>query len=279
MAVRMITAKWDKSNLKRKLARWQAMADREMVDGVKAYGGEAAQMMTRATPPGNGRMSVSEALRNLKRRIEEDLQGSGAEFFDGARMVWFHRGGKLVSVLVDAHGRSVRGGLSPFRVVRGRMNKDVQEWLKVGRWGVRLIDGDVGSFIRGSSQYEMRATTGGRVVRLQWHGPRHVVKAGALRREVARRKRRAGTLMAGWKALAARAGVRLPAAVMRQTGRGSARLRRDGRHGAVLSGTNSGNYRGLQVIVDRQLPGLRRRNVRLARRRVRQLAQAMGSVR
>lgn len=275
MAVRMITAKWDKSNLKRKLARWQALADRELVAGVKAYGGEAAQLMTKVTPPGNGRRSISDALRGLKQRIQNDFEGDGEEPFSDKDIVWYslRDGTHIARFMNRATGRP-----SPFRVIRGRVSRQVLAAMNVGRWRVEYVQRDLAGFMRSRpGQYYMGKA--GRVYRMKWRGVRHVTTAAAVAKEIRRRQRRAGALMAGWKALAARAGARLPAAVMRQTGRGSARLRRDGRHGAVLSGTNSGNYRGLQAIVDRQLPGLRRRNVRLARRRVRRLAQAMGSVR
>ncbi|MBQ2697700.1 MAG: hypothetical protein IJF59_03400 [Clostridia bacterium] len=61
----------------------------------------------------------------------------------------------------------------------------------------------------------------------------------------------------------------MPAAVKKHTGRGSARITRSLRHGAILTASNSSGYTALQRHVDATVPALRRRLRTLSRRRAR----------
>lgn len=93
--------------------------------------------------------------------------------------------------------------------------------------------------------------------------------------EIRRRLHLAGKLMAGWKPLAHKAGTRLPAAVEKQTGKGSAKIRHSMLHKATLEGRNSGHYPGLQGLVNRQVPWILKRNRSIAKRRAKALGKKL----
>lgn len=254
-------ARWDVRRLKVKLARWANHVGAAQLEDVKAYGAEAAKLMVKCTPPGNARQPVGKALKALKERIRQDFEGTEEPFTD-ENIVW--RRSKTGELFAKIEGKP-GGRPSPFRVYTGRVSAAKLKALGTGSNGVEHAV-NVRSFMAARpKQYRMRRRKN--AVRLSWVGTRHVASQAAVRKEMKRRQKKAGTLMAGWKALAAKSGTRLPSAVQKQSGKGSASIKRSMRHKAVLEAHNRGNYRGLQVIVDRQLPGLRKKLRSMAKKR------------
>ena len=256
----------DTRRMRAKIRQWERQVDAATLADLKLYGAEASKAMMKCTPPGNMKQSPGKALADLKKRIKQDFEGDGLEPFSDEDIFWFH----------DRHGtlRARIGGYtderpSPFRVVRGRPSKKTLAALNVGRYKVKFVQ-ELPEFMAKSGQYYMGLS--GSTYRLKWCGTRHVTTMGAVRQEIRRRQRLAGQLMAGWKPLAHAAGTKLPAAVEKQTGKGSAKIRRSMLHKAVLEGRNGGHYPELQKLVNRQSPWIMKRNRALAKKR----ARAMG---
>ena len=269
-----ISIKWDMRRLRAKLSRWSRRVDAEQLAAVREYGAEAAKLMVKCTPPGNSRVGVGKALRALKERIRQDFEGSGMEPFQNDNLVWRRRkDGTLFATFSWWDGKKIREGRpSPFRVFSGPVSKAKLNALGAGT-RVEYAK-NVGSFMAARpKQYRMRRS--GRAVRLAWSGVRHVASMAAVRKEMKARQKRAGRLMAGWKAMARKAGTKLPAAVEKQSGKGSATIKRSRQHKAVLTAHNRGNYRGLQKIVDRQLPGLQKKLRSLAKKRAKNMRKAL----
>lgn len=265
----MIKGKYsiDTRRMRAKIRQWERQVDAATLADVKLYGAEASKAMMKCTPPGNMKQSPGKALADLKKRIKQDFEGDGLKPFDDDDIFWFH----------DRHGvlRARIGGYteerpSPFRVMRGRVSQKKLDALHVGKWRVEFVKSDLGGFMYKAGQYYMGPS--GSTYRLKWSGTRHVTTMGAVRAEIRRRQRLAGQLMAGWKPLAHAAGTKLPAAVEKQSGKGSAKIRRSMLHKAVLEGRNSGHYPELQKLVNRQIPWILKRNRALAKKR----ARAMG---
>lgn len=262
-------AKWNLRGLKVKVARWANQVGAAQLESVKAYGAEAAKMMVKCTPPGNARVAVGKALKALKERIRQDFEGTEKPFSDEDIEWRYNRQGELYATIRGKEG----GRPSPFRVYTGRVSAAKLKALGAGGHGVEHAT-NVRSFMAARpKQYRMRRRKN--AMRLSWVGTRHVASQAAVRAEMKRRQKRAGTLMAGWKALAAKSGAKLPSAVQKQSGKGSASIKRSMSHKAVLEAHNRGNYKGLQVIVDRQLPGLRKRLRNMARKRAKQLGKKL----
>lgn len=261
-------AKWSMRRLKVKLARWSSRVDAEQMKQVRAYGAEAVGLMVKCTPPGNARVGVGKALKALKERIRQDFEGTEKPF-DDSKLVWRrNKRGELYAMFEGKpHGRP-----GPFRVYQGNVSKAKLAGLGVG--GKVEHVRNVGSFMRGrGGQYRMRRR--GRAVRLSWVGVRHVASQAAVRKEMKARQRKAGKLMAGWKAMARKSGGKLPAAVEKQSGRGSAAIRKSRQHKAVLEAKNSGGYRGLQAIVDRQMPAVRKKVRALAKKHAKAIGKKL----
>lgn len=269
-----LQAKASLARLKRKVKQWESAVDEESLRDLRLYGAEASKAMMKCTPPGNMRTTPAKALTKLKQRIKQDMEGDGLVPFDDDDIFWFTSPtGQRMARIGGYNG----GRPSPFRVVSGRVTKKMLAAMNVGRYRVQFIKGDLGTWMRkndSDSLYYM-TESGRNTFRLGWRGTRHVTTMASVRAEIRRRQHLAGKLMAGWKPLAHKAGAKLPAAVERQTGRGSATLRRSSAHKAVLHGRNAGHYPRLQVLVDRQVPYIRRRAVSIARKRIKNKARKM----
>lgn len=275
--------KVDLRRLNRKLLRWSAEIDKEQLEAVKAYGAETARMMVKCTPPGNSRVGVGKALQALKERIRQDFEGDGAmEAYQDKDVRWYRdSSGRLRAYFApdsssakNKKGQAAYGLVSPFRVVRGRVSKSALAALGVGR-RVEFVK-NVGAHMAANREnYKVYARYRGATARMHWHGVRHVATVASVRREIKARQKLAGRLMAGWKALANMSGAKLPAAVARQQGKGSAKIRHSAKYKAALEARNKGGYRDLQRIVDRQMPGLRKKLKRLQKKRIQGLKSRM----
>lgn len=276
--------KWDMRRLKVKLERWQRRVDEEQLAAVKAYGAEAAKLMVKCTPPGNARVPVNKALKSLRERIRQDFVGDGStEEYQDKDVKWYRdTSGRLrayfrpgSSSAKNKKGKASYGLVSPFRVVRGRVGKKALAALGVGRYGVEYVT-DVGQYMtENRERYRVYARYKGAAARMHWYGVRHVATVASVRKEIRRRQALAGKLMAGWKPLAHKSGTRLPAAVEKQTGRGSAKIRRSTLHKATLEGRNGGHYPALQELVNRQVPWILKRNRSIAKKRAKQLGKKL----
>lgn len=266
-----ISVKWSLARAKAKLRQWERRVDRETVESLEAYGANAARAMIKCTPPSHAKTTPATALRKLKERIREDFEGEGLEPFDDADIFWFtDRNGVLRARFGDYGG----GRPSPFRVISGRPTRKMLAAMNVGqRHKVEFAKGNLGEFMRNAGQYYMGRE--GSTYRMKWSGPRHVTTMAAVRAEIRRRQHLVGKLMAGWKPLAAKTKVKLPAAAAKASGKGSAKVSRDGAHKAVLTASNGGHYPQMQAIINRQLPGLRKKNRNLAKRRAKTLSKQL----
>lgn len=200
--------------------------------------------------------------------------GDRATMYTESDVRWARNGqGELYCYFVSSSGQ--RGRPGPFRMYRGRVARAALQAMNAGRYGVQHVT-DVGGWLRSNRQF-YRFRRRGRATRLTWSNTqRHVAAESAVRREVRRRQKAAGRLMAGWQALARLTGARLPAQVARQRGRGSARMQRSMLHQAVITARNtSGYYPGLQRIVERQMPYLQRKLRQLARRYARETGRKL----
>lgn len=269
-----LAVKWDLRRLKARLARWNKRVEAEQLEAVREYGAEAARQMVKCTPPGNAKQAVGTSLKKLRERIREDFEGTGQRPFQEENLVWRrNKRGELFATFAWWDGERIQEGRpGPFRVYSGRVSKAKLDAL-TGGGRVEVVK-NVGYFMKEhAGQYRMRRS--GKAVRLRWSGVRHVASMAAVRKEMKARQRKAGQLMAGWKALAARSGGKLPAAVQKQRGKGTATVKRDRRHGAVLEAHNKGFYPGLQRIVDRQMPALRKKVRSMAKKRARKIAMKL----
>lgn len=267
----MIKGKYsiDTRRMSAKIRQWERQVDAATLADLKLYGQTAAKAMMKCTPPGNMKQSPVKALADLKRRIKKDFEGEGLKPFDDEDIFWYY----------DRHGvlRARIGGYtderpSPFRVVRGKPSRKTLAAMNAGKWRVEFVE-DLQEFMARSRQYYMGRR--GSTYRLKWSGVRHVTTLAAVRQEVRRRQHLAGKLMAGWKPLAHAAGTKLPAAVEKQSGKGSARIRRSVLHKATLEGRNAGHYPELQKLVNRQIPWIMKRNKQLAKKRAKQLGKKL----
>ena len=257
----------DMRRAKAKLLRWERRVDKATLEDLKLYGQTAAKAMMKCTPPGNMRQTPGKALKDLKDRIKKDFEGDEEPYSD-RDIYWVTVDGAKIARFYSKNGRP-----SPFRVLTGRVNDKTLRAMNVGKYRVQFIKQSLGGFMRRSPNYYMgRARS---TYRMKWRGVRHVTTPGAVRTEIRRRQHLAGKLMAGWKPLARKAGTRLPAAVEKQTGKGSAKISRSTQHKAVLEGTNSGHYPELQKLVDRQVSYIMKKNRSLAKRRARKLGKAL----
>lgn len=265
-----IKAKWSLARAKAKLRQWERQVDKDTVESLQAYGGNAAKAMLKCTPPSHGRTTPATALRKLKQRIQKDFEGEGIEPFDDEDIFWYHdANGVLRARFGDYNG----GRPSPFRVISGRPSRKMLAAMNVGeRHKVEFAKGNIGEFMRAKGQYYMGRT--GNTYRLKWKGVRHVTTMGAIRAEIRRRQHLAGKLMAGWRPLAVKTKVKLPAAI-KASGKGTAKVNRDGVHKAVLTASNGGHYPQLQAIINRQIPSLRKKNRNLAKKRAKTLGKTL----
>ena len=262
----MIKGKYsiDTRRMRAKIRQWERQMDAATLADLKLYGAEASKAMMKCTPPGNMKERPAAALRKLKQRIKDDFEGDGLEPFSDEDIVWFTLGDGTRIARFKYRGDARP---SPFRVMQGRVSKKALAAMNVGKWRVEFVKGNLGGFMRKAGQYYMGRS--GSTYRLKWRGTRHVTTMGAVRAEIRRRQRLAGQLMAGWKPLAHAAGTKLPAAVEKQTGKGSAKIKHSMLHKAVLEGRNSGHYPELQKLVNRQIPWILKRNRALAKKRAR----------
>lgn len=275
-AGKMIKGKYsiDTRRMRAKIRQWERQVDAATLADLKLYGQTAAKAMMKCTPPGNAKQAVGTSLKKLRERIREDFEGTGQRPFQEENLVWRrNKRGELFATFAWWDGERIQEGRpGPFRVYSGRVSKAKLAALAAG--GRVEVVKNVGDFMKEhAGQYRMRRS--GKAVRLRWSGVRHVASMAAVRKEMKARQRKAGRLMAGWKPLAHAAGTKLPAAVEKQSGKGSARIRRSMLHKAVLEGRNAGHYPELQKLVNRQIPWLQKRNRQLAKKRAKQLGKKL----
>ncbi|MBR5887300.1 MAG: hypothetical protein IKZ07_03730 [Akkermansia sp.] len=269
----MIKGKYsiDTRRMRAKIRQWERQVDAVTLADLKLYGQTAAKAMMKCTPPGNMKERPAVALRKLKERIKKDFEGDGLKSFDDDDIFWYRDGRGTLRARIGGYTDERP---SPFRVIRGRASKKMQEAMKVGgRHKVEFVAGGLSEFMRRAGQYYMGRR--GSTYRLKWHGVRHVTTMAAVRGEIRSRQRLAGKLMAGWKPLAHAAGTKLPSAVEKQSGKGSAKIRHSMLHKAVLEGRNAGHYPELQGLVNRQVPWILKRNRSIAKRRAKQLGKKL----
>lgn len=245
--------------------------DEEQKESLTAYAGDFTRLAVRFTPPGNGRMSGTAALRALKERIRRDFEGDAGkeQALTDEDIEWHTTNG-------GHHYATLPSGklASPFRAVRGRVTAKKLRALNVGKYHVEFIPGNLGGFVASHSpeQYRWQKTNGKKAIRMTWKGSRHLASEGTIREEVRRRQFLVGRLMAGWKPIARKARVKLPAAAENQPGNGTVSIRRNAAHGAVLTATNKGKDPELQAIINRNLPKLNKSIRKTAAKRKRALA-------
>lgn len=263
-----VTVKMDLSRAKAKLRRWERRADKALLEDLKVYGETAARAMVKCTPPSHKGTTPAKSLKDLKARIKQDFEGDEEPYSD-KDIYWVTVYGDKIARFYRKNGRP-----SPFRVIAGRVNERALRSMNVGRYRVEFIKHSLGGWIKHHpEQYCMGPTR--RSYRFKWYGVRHVTTLGAVRTEIRRRQHLAGKLMAGWKPFAKKVKVRLPAAAEKQSGAGTVKTRSSVAHKAVLEASNKGHYPGLQAIVDRQIPGIVKKNKGIAKRRARELAKKL----
>lgn len=285
-----LSFKWKLARATAKLRRWVRQVDAATMADVKAYGAETVKAMVKVTPPGGGRtkketgdgatkmvsLSVAQSLRRLRERIRMDLEGGGLVPFTDEHVEWHRDKQKRLYAVInwtDEDGTQRTSRASAFRVYQGRVTPQKLAALGAGEFTVQHVT-DVRAWIKSHPRnYRMQKVHG--TYRMRWYGTRHVASMTAVKAEVRRRQKNVGKLMAGWKPMAAKAAAKLPAAVQRQQGKGSATIRKDRTHRAVLNARNSGGYDGLQEIVDRQLKNIRPRLKRLAKKRAKELGRKL----
>jgi len=246
-----LTCKMDISGMLKKIERAKKELEKEADNDLKEYGRVFIDNMLKVTPPNNGRGDMGFAIKKLKERIAKDVSGDVA---DGStpwvdedwRWITVHGQPKLVPV-------SGHGSRSPFFKVQGRLSPAKMDALKkqynVGRYHVQYVDSDLGTFMRSVGQYSLR---GRRVKRLSWHGPRHLVKASAIRAEVKRRQMQVGRLVAGWFPMARLCSAKMTGVPKTQQGSAEGRAVKRGTGLAKsVTATNSVPYSPLNIIVKR----------------------------
>lgn len=268
----MIKGKYsiDMRRMRAKIRQWERQVDAATLADLKLYGQTAAKAMMKCTPPGNMKQSPVRALADLKKRIKQDFEGEGLKPFDDDDIFWYHDGKGVLRARIGGYTEKRP---SPFRVVRGKPSRKTLAALNVGQQHKVEFVQDLAGFMPRSGQYYMGRR--GSTYRLKWKGVRHVTTLGAVRQEIRRRQHLAGQLMAGWKPLAHAAGTKLPAAVEKQSGKGSAKIRHSMLHKAVLEGRNSGHYPELQKLINRQVPWILKCNRALAKKRAKQLGKKL----
>lgn len=267
-----LSATWNTKKLRAKLARFSRRADEQSMASLKEYGAEACKLMVKATPPAGMRKTPAAAIAALKKRIKTDLEGEGEKPFSEEVIRWITMadGTRLAFISTKQRGKLRHGRASAFRVYRGSVSASKLAALNVGKYGVEHAQ-NLRSFIKKHSSDYYYTQRGG-VCHFRWQNTRHVASLSAVRQEVRRRQGKVGKLMAGWKPLARKSGTKLPAGAERQQGNGSVEVARSRRHKAIMTAHNRGHYKGLQKLVDRQVPYLRKRLKRLALRHKKRLA-------
>jgi len=235
----------------KKIERAEKELEKEADNDLKEYGRVFIDNMLKVTPPNNGRGNMGFAIKKLKERIAGDVSGDVADggtpwVDEDWRWITVHGQPKLVPV-------SGHGSRSPFFKVAGRLSPAKMEALKkqynVGRYHVQYVDSDLGTFMRSVGQYRLR---GGRVKYLSWHGPRHLVKAAAIRAEVKRRQMQVGRLVAGWFPMARLCKAKMPGVPKAQQGSAEGRaVKRGSGLAKFVTATNSVPYSPLKNIVKR----------------------------
>ena len=264
-----LTVKWSLSAAKAKMRRWMLKADAQIQVDLQLYGKNATQAMVKCTPPCNGRSTPVKALRALRERIREDFEGGGLEPFDDNHVSWFTDDAGVKRAYINLPRRTKRKP-SPFRVVSGRVDEAVLRSFGVGRHRVQFVSGNLGAFMAANREWYYMSERR-RTWRMHWAGVRHVTTEAAVREEITRRQFLVGALMNGWEAMAKKTGYRMPG-MARRGGKGSCTVRHDAKAKATMTGTNAGHYPGLQRIIDRQVPGIVRKNRKLAKKRAAVLA-------
>lgn len=244
-----------------KLSRMVQTVDRDEMEALATYTRCAVKVALAITPPANGGKKVdsgrvnasgepimqtstlARAAKLLRQRIAEDWAYNSAP--PGAR--WKRVGGEGRLVLTpppsqtDEIGRKKRGvNIGPFLAVSGKITDAKRREYNVGKYGVKLITGLRSYVIAHADVYKMRRR--GNAMRLTWHGPRHAARLSEIRKEVSRRRKQVGKLMAGWRAMASWCGAKLPAFVQAFPGKGEAKLTRPKPHAAQITGKNSTPY-------------------------------------
>lgn len=246
-----LTCKMDMSGLLKKIERANKELEKETDNDLKEYGRVFIDHMLKVTPPNNGRGNMAFAVKKLKERIAKDISGDvadGGAPWEDADWRWVTVNGRPKLVPKSGHGR-----LAPFFKVAGRLSPAKMDALKkqynVGRYHVQYVDAELGSFMRSVGQYSLR---GQRVKHLSWHGPRHLVKASAIRAEVKRRQMQVGRLVAGWFPMARLCSAKMTGVPKTQQGSAEGRAVKRGTGLAKsVTATNTVPYSPLNIIVKR----------------------------
>lgn len=257
------------AGLEAKRRRILALARRELEPSVRAGMQMFVKEAAGFTPPASKHDGkVTQGIKRLKERIAIDLAGRGETDAD---MRWVTVNGKPKLVMNGPKSKQMQQP-SPFVTV-AKADPAAFELLHVGKYGVEYTD-DPDGYMRGKPQRYYLKRKGG-AAHLRWNGARAVTTKAALKRAVAQRKKRAGTLMSGWNALANAVGAAMPASVKRLPGRGRAERRKAGADRYVMTGRNCADVKGvgLSGILDRK-----RKNIDHAiRRKLRGRARAIAA--
>lgn len=270
--------KWDIRRLKVKLARWQRAVDADQEQALKEYGAVFVKRAIRFTPParpGKGG-AAGAALRGLRDRIRVDIEGDAEVSVGQHDIRWITLAdGTKKAIFKTNRGRNKYP--SPFIALRGQVPLSVLRTLHVGKYGVKLVR-DPGAYMASQrGNYQLRQPSRGAAY-LSWHGPRHVAREADLRRETERRQSKVGRLLAGWKAVAVKVGVKLPAAAARQPGAGSCVIRRSRSHQAALEARNFRYHPHFGRIVRKNMKGVQSGIRRVAKKRGKVLKNKLSKI-
>lgn len=272
-----LTAKWSLTKAKRTLRKWMREVDDDQKKALADYAGILVKQAIRYTPPGKG----AKGMRALKERIRRDFEGDTekARALTDDDVQWYtDRGGHHHAYIpaTDSKGNAVKLTAAPFRAIRGRVTAKKLQALNRGKYHVELADGDLHKFITARPELYRFRRNRKKQMRFTWRSIRHLATVKTIKAEIRRRQFLVGRLLAGWKPVARKARVKLPAQAEQQPGNGAVSIRKSGQHGAVLTATNSAaDMVDLQRIINRNLPELRRKVKTRARKRKKELANKL----
>lgn len=264
-------AKVELSKFKSKLRKWMKEIREDELDSLRDYARDFTRYAIRFTPPGNGKRSGQSSLRMLRERIRRDFEGDTdkehALSDDDIRWSTDHYG--------QHYARLPNGKYaSPFRAVVGRITDKKLRALNLGKYHVAFTGENLYRFMRPyiDQDYWWSKRNKSSAVHLIWRGERHLAPKRAIKAEIRRRQALVGRLLSGWKPVARKARVVLPAVAERHNAPGSVTIQRSAMHGAVLTAKNGGNFPELQAIINRHVPKLNKTLRKTAAQRTRALA-------
>lgn len=252
----------------KKLGRMRSVMDADNESAVRDYGRAAVKLAYNFTPPCNGRRgnTVAGAVRKLRQRIAQDLATNAQPLETEWRRPRGSKGKPPVQVVKIPKGAKI----GPFLSVTKKHRRALM------RAGVELpYTPDAGDHLRANrTQYPLNR--GRNAVKLSWRGRRVGTSGASVKREIRRRQRQAGKMLAGWNAFADMVGAKKYAAAQQHAGRGFARIDRK-RHAVRITGGNATKYgRGdLNSIVAKNDAKIKDAVRRMARSRLKQTRRRM----